>query len=496
MGRDVSATTVSTQDRRRYREKVQRCLEAFTAMLREHRFAEDQPSMGMEIELNLVDDAGLPAMRNAAVLDAIADDQWSTELAQFNIEVNLPPFPLAAKSLGALEQTVRDTLNDADARARRHGARLLLVGILPTVRESDLTEATLSSNPRYRLLNEQILTARGGEVMHLDIEGVGGLQGGERLRTFADSISPEAACTSVQYHLQISPQDFGAYWNASQMIAGVQAALAANSPYLFGLELWRETRIPLFEQATDTRAKELREQGVRPRVWFGERWIGSVLDLFEENSRYFSPLLPVCEEEEPLDQLARGEVPGLAELTLHNGTVYRWNRPVYDIAGNTPHLRVENRVLPAGPTVADTMANGALYYGLVRAMAEQERPPWNDMDFADAARNLRRGARDGIDARLIWPGAGEVRVTDLVLERLLPQAAAGLDLWGVDGVVRDRLLGIIEQRCRAGRNGATWQVETVHAIGGDRHEALRLMVQRYIEHMHSNAPVHTWPVEP
>src|SRR4051812_25458089 len=214
MGRDVSATTVSTQDRRRYREKVQRCLEAFTAMLRDHRFAEDQPSMGMEIELNLVDDAGLPAMRNAAVLDAIADDQWSTELAQFNIEVNLPPSPLAAKSLGALEQTVRDTLNDADARARRHGARLILVGILPTVRESDLTEATLSSNPRYRLLNEQILTARGGEVMHLDIEGVGGLQGGERLRTFADSISPEAACTSVQYHLQVSPEDFGAYWNA------------------------------------------------------------------------------------------------------------------------------------------------------------------------------------------------------------------------------------------------------------------------------------------
>jgi hypothetical protein len=332
--------------------------------------------------------------------------------------------------------------------------------------------------------------------MHLDIEGVPGVGGCERLRTYADSISPEAACTSVQYHLKVTPEDFGAYWNAAQMIAGVQAALAANSPYLFGHELWRETRIPLFEQATDTRVKELREQGVRPRVWFGERWIRSVLDLFEENSRYFSPLLPVCDEDDPLDQLARGEVPRLDELTLHNGTVYRWNRPVYDIAQNTPHLRVENRVLPAGPTVADTMANGALYYGLVRALAAEERPPWNDMVFADAARNLRHGARDGIDAMVVWPGAGEVRVTDLVLERLLPQAAAGLDLWGVDGVVRDRLLGIIEQRCLTRRNGATWQVETVHAIGRDRHEALRLMVQSYIEHMHSNAPVHTWPIGP
>jgi gamma-glutamyl:cysteine ligase YbdK (ATP-grasp superfamily) len=496
MGRDVSAITVSMQDRRRYREKVQRCLEAFTAMLREHRFASDPPSMGMEIELNLVDDDGRPAMRNAAVLDAIADEQWSTELAQFNIEVNLPPFPLAAKSLGALEQTVRDTLNDADARARRAGARLILVGILPTVREADLTEAALSSNPRYRMLNEQILAARGGEAMHLDIEGVDGVYGTERLLTHADSISPEAACTSVQYHLQVSPEEFGTYWNASQMIAGVQIALGANAPFLFGRELWRETRIPLFEQATDTRAKELREQGVRPRVWFGERWITSVLDLFEENSRYFSPLLPVCEEDDPLDQLARGEVPSLDELTLHNGTVYRWNRPVYDIAQNTPHLRVENRVLPAGPTVADTLANGAFYYGLVRAMAAEERPPWHALDFADAARNLRRGARDGIDAMVVWPGANEVPVTELVLERLLPQAAAGLDLWGVDGIVRDRLLGIIEQRCRTGRNGAGWQVETVHAIGGDRPEALRLMVQRYIEHMHTNAPVHTWPVGP
>ncbi|MGH3373423.1 MAG: glutamate-cysteine ligase family protein, partial [Actinoallomurus sp.] len=257
MGRDVSAITVSTQDRRRYREKVQRCLEAFAALLRESRFAADTPSMGMEIELNLVDETGRPAMRNAAVLDAIADEQWSAELAQFNIEVNLPPYPLAAKSLGALEQTVRDTLNDADARARRYGARLILVGILPTSREADLTEAALSTNPRYRLLNEQILTARGGEDFHLDIDGV------ERLRTHADSISPEAACTSVQYHLQVSPEDFGAHWNAAQMIAGVQTALAANSPFLFGHELWRETRIPLFEQATDTRAKELREQGVR-----------------------------------------------------------------------------------------------------------------------------------------------------------------------------------------------------------------------------------------
>jgi gamma-glutamyl:cysteine ligase YbdK (ATP-grasp superfamily) len=487
MGRDVSAITVTKEDRRRYREKVQRCLEAFTAMLRESRFESDPPRMGMEIELNLVDDAGHPAMRNAAVLDAIADPSWATELAQFNIEVNLPPSSLSGKSLGALEQTVRDHLNHADARAHAAGVQLMLVGILPTLRESDVNESTLSANPRYRLLNEQILAAR-GESLHLEIDGV------ERLRMYADCITPEAACTSVQFHLQVGPEDFGAYWNAAQAIAGVQVALGANSPFLFGSELWRETRIPLFEQATDTRPQELKEQGVRPRVWFGERWISSVLDLFEENSRYFSSLLPVCEEDDPLELLARGEVPDLAELTLHNGTIYRWNRPVYDIDHGRPHLRVENRVLPAGPTVADTMANAAFYYGLVRALADDDQPLSSRMSFAAAADNLRSGALHGLDARVFWPGLGEVPVIDLVLRRLLPRAATGLDRWGVDGVVRDRLLGIIEQRCLTRQNGATWQAQMVHSVNADRPEALRRMVLRYIEHMHSNAPVHTWPV--
>jgi gamma-glutamyl:cysteine ligase YbdK (ATP-grasp superfamily) len=486
MGRDVSAISVTTEDRRRYREKVQRCLEAFAAMLGQSRFESDPPRMGMEIELNLVDDAGRPAMRNAAVLDAIADPAWSTELAQFNVEINLPPSSLAGKSLGALEQSVRDNLNHADARAREEGVQLMLVGILPTLRESDVDESTLSANPRYRLLNEQILAAR-GEALHLAIDGV------QRLRTSADCITPEAACTSVQFHLQVSPENFGAYWNASQAIAGLQVALAANSPYLFGSELWRETRIPLFEQATDTRPQELKEQGGRPRVWFGERWISSVFDLFEENSRYFSSLLPVCEEHDPLDLLARGEVPDLAELTLHNGTIYRWNRPVYDIAQGRPHLRVENRVLPAGPTVADTMANAAFYYGLVRALADDDQPVWSRMSFAAAAANLRSGARHGLDARVFWPEVGETPVTDLVLRRLLPRAATGLERWGVDAVLRDRLLGIIEQRCVTRRNGATWQAETVHASNADGHEALRRMVLRYLDHMHSNAPVHTWP---
>jgi hypothetical protein len=491
MGRDVQSIDVSPEDRRRYREKVRQCLDVFARLLTESRFETGHPRMGMEIELNLVDESGLPAMKNADVLDAISDPAWATELGQFNLEINLPPQSLPGKGLGRFEQEVRDNLNHADERAGEVGGRLAMIGILPTLREQDVHTGTLSANPRYRLLNDQIFAAR-GEDLRISIDGV------ERLVTHADSITPEAACTSVQFHLQVSPEAFARYWNAAQAVAGVQAALGANAPFLFGRELWRETRIPLFQQATDTRPEELKAQGVRPRVWFGERWITSVFDLFEENTRYFPALLPLCEEEDPADTLSRGEIPYLSELTLHNGTVYRWNRPVYAVADGRPHLRIENRVLPAGPTVTDIMANAAFYYGVIRALAEAERPIWTQLSFAAARENLHNGARHGIAAQVYWPGVGEVPVTELVLRRLLPLAREGLDGWGVDPVQRDRLLNIIEQRCLTERNGAVWQTETfrrmAEAGGTARPEALRLMTQRYIELMHANDPVHMWPI--
>ncbi|HEY4464496.1 MAG TPA: glutamate-cysteine ligase family protein [Streptosporangiaceae bacterium] len=491
MGRDIDAIKITGEDRRKYREKVRRSLDVFARMLRDHRF-EDHPSqVGVEIELNLVDGRGGPSMRNADVLAAIADPAWATELAQFNIEINVPPRRLGGDALGGLEHEIRANLNRADGSARTTGSRLMMVGILPTLQERDMHEGTISSNARYRVLNEQIFAAR-GEDMRIAINGA------ERLLTHAGSITPEAACTSVQLHVQVSPDDFASYWNAAQAIAGVQVAVAANSPFLFGRRLWDETRITLFEQATDTRPDELKQQGVRPRVWFGERWITSVFDLFEENMRYFPALLPLCDEEDPVAVLDGGGCPQLSEMSLHNGTVYRWNRPVYDVVDGTPHLRVENRVLPAGPTVADVIANAAFYYGLLRALAEAQRPIWTQMSFATAAENLHEAARHGLEAKLYWPGAGEVPVAELILRRLLPLARAGLASWGVSGADSDRLLGIIEQRCLTGQTGAAWQTSMARALteGGqaDRAEALRLMTQRYIEHMHTNEPVHTWPV--
>ncbi len=489
MGRDVPAMTVSQQDRRAYREKVRQCLDVFARMLRESRFDTEPRHVGMEMEVNLVDSNGMPAMTNTAVLAAIADPSWASELGRFNLEINVPPRQLTGAALSALEEGVLAKLAHASGRALHSGTRLVMIGILPTLRQGDVTDEAMSANPRYRLLNDQMIAAR-GEEMRISIDGP------ERLLTHVDTIVPEAACTSVQFHLQVSPEAFGSYWNAAQAVAGIQVALAANSPFLFGRELWRETRIPLFEQVTDTRPEELKQQGVRPRVWFGERWITSVFDLFEENLRYFPALLPLREDEDPAVALDSGEAPQLAELTLHNGTVYRWNRPVYAVVDGRPHLRVENRVLPAGPTVADVIANAAFYYGIVRALAETERPVWTQMSFAAAADNLVEGARHGMDARVYWPGVGEAPVAELTLRRLLPQAWEGLRKWGVNADDADRMLGIIERRCLTGRTGATWQVNTVRKLEcglTDRREALRQMTQGYIERSATNEPAHRWP---
>jgi hypothetical protein len=491
VGQQVDARTFSRDDRQRYRRKVRACLDVFARMLSEARFHPELRSFGLEVELNLTDEAGDPAHVNAAALAAIADPAFQTELGQFNVEINIEPRLLEGPAFSVLERDARLSLNDAEERARTVGAHMMIIGILPTIAPKDLHGDSFSANPRYALLNEQIFAAR-GEDLEISIAGV------ERLSTHADTIAPEAACTSVQLHQQVDPDAFARYWNAAQALAGVQVAIGANSPFFYGKELWRETRIALFEQATDTRPEELKAQGVRPRVWFGERWITSIFDLFEENVRYFPALLPVCDGEDPLETLERGDVPRLGELRLHNGTIYRWNRPIYDVVRDQPHLRVENRVLPAGPTVVDILANAAFYYGVLRMLADEERPVWSQMSFSAAEENFHRGARDGIDARLYWPGLGDVPAAELVLRRLLPLAHEGLARSDVAPADADRLLAIIERRCVLLRNGASWQSHVFHHLHEDRQlnrgDALREMTRRYRDYMHSNEPVHDWPL--
>lgn len=489
MGEVISARTFTREDRQLYRDKVHRCLDVLARMLAESRFDFDRPLTGMEVELNLVDDDGRPSLRNTEVLARIDDPSFVQELGRFNLEINVPPKSLTGDGVERYEAEVREALNAAEDTVRDIGAHMVMIGILPTLFAEHMTPESLSTNPRYALLDEQLLLAR-GEDLRIDIRG-----GPETLTVSSDSIIAEAACTSAQFHLQVSPDDFAQTWNAAQCLAAVQVGVGANSPYFLGRELWSETRIALFTQAADTRPVELKAQGVRPRVWFGERWITSVFDLFEENASYFPALLPIIEDEDPVAVLEAGGTPALHELRLHNGTVWRWNRPVYDIHDGVPHLRVENRVLPAGPTVVDMLANGALYFGALRMLAAQDRPIWSQMAFSTAEENFTNAAMVGMDATVFWPGSGEVPVSELALRKLVPLAHEGLKDWGVDDAIRERLLGVIEGRCASGRNGATWQVSAVSALEGrglPREEALRIMTQEYVARMHSNEPVHTW----
>jgi Glutamate-cysteine ligase family 2(GCS2) len=492
----AQATTGHMQQRSR--DKRRQCLEAIARMLAENAFSFERQHIGLEVELCLVDDQMQPAMANDVVLEKIADPSFTRELSQHNLELNVPPRPLAGDEMLGLERELRASIGDADAKARDAGASLVLIGTLPTLRAVHFDRRWISTDLRYELLDHRILAAR-GEPLVLDIEGVpmSSERGSERLVACSETILPEAACTSVQLHLQVMPDVFAAHWNAAQALAGVQVALAANSPFLLGRALWQETRIPLFVQSTDTRPLELCNQGVRPRVWFGERWITSALDLFEENMRYFPALLPEISEEDPLAELDAGRTPVLTDLRVHNGTVWRWNRPVYDVVDGVPHLRVENRVLPAGPTVIDMLANAAFFYGAMRALAEQEQPLWSQMSFQAAQENLYAGARYGMDAQLYWPDIGWVRPEELVLRRLLPLAHDGLRRGGVSLAARERLLGVLEQRCIARRTGSMWQRETMAALearGLDRRAALHGMLRRYREHMFSGEPVHRWPI--
>ncbi|KQX57505.1 MULTISPECIES: hypothetical protein [unclassified Streptomyces] len=496
MGEKVVADGFGPSDRQHYRRKLQQCLAGLARLLAEKRFDRPRNLMGVEIELNLAGADGLPRMLNGPVLEKIASPDFQTELGLFNLEVNIAPHQLGGRVFDRLAEEIGTGIGYADRKAAELDASVVMIGILPTLTQDDLVLENLSAADRYALLNDQILAAR-GENFTLDIHGV------ERLLCTSESIVPEAACTSVQLHLQVTPARFASVWNAAQAVSGVQIALGANAPFVFGRELWRESRPPLFQQATDTRSPELQSQGVRPRTWFGERWVDSVYDLFEENVRYFPALLPLCDEEDPLLVLDRGEVPRLQELVLHNGTVYRWNRPVYGWVDGVPHLRVENRVLPAGPTVTDVIANAAFYYGLVRSLADDPRPVWKRLPFEDAEANFDAACRHGIEAELRWPRAGRaggvatVPAVRLVLDELLPLAAAGLDAWHIEPADRDFYLGVIEQRCLRRVNGASWQADTFHRAlesGLDREAALAATTRRYRTLMRAGAPVHTWPV--
>jgi hypothetical protein len=490
MGDRVEASALVVGHDAEVHRRLECCVAALQRMVDGGWFVAHEDTVGMEVELDLVDPLGRPRLVNDAVLARMGRADMQHEFGQFSVELNLAPRRLQGRVLHDSERDLADVLDRCSARIEGLDARLVAVGMLPTLSAEQLTVERISGNPRYALLCRRMRAAHHSPFLVHIIDGC------EPTEFSTDSIAPTATTTSLQLHLRVPPDRFAAYYNAAQMIAGAQVAVAANSPYLLGYQAWQETRITLLEQLLDTRRPKEVRAGAPARVRLGDRWVNDPVELFDDAVRLFPPLFPTVEPEDPDAELAAGSAPGLRELRLHNGTVWRWNRPVYDVQAGRPQLRIENRVLPSGPTAVDMVANAAFYYGLVRAIVDSDPAPWEEVPFALAERDLHRAARDGLAAQLSWQGI-DYPVDRLTREVLLPAAAAGLDAWGVDPDDRDRYLGVIEARVRCGRTGAVWQTEMVRHLekrGLERVAALHEMTRRYVEHAHTGAPVHEWPL--
>ena len=476
MGKDVASASFTREQRQRYREKVRADLDVFERMLRHSVFEFDRQLTGMEVELNLVDDDFGPRMANAEVLEAIEDEAYQTELARYNIEINLPPRPLPGAEALELEEQLRASLNAAEKRSRAVGSHILMIGILPTVMPEHFEDDWMSANVRYQALNDAVLAARGEDV-YLDIEGAGG----ERVNRYADSLAPESACTSVQLHLQVEPHHFASYWNAAQVLAGPQLAVGANSPFFFGKQLWHETRIELFTQAADTRSVELKNQGVRP-----PGLLRRALDHLD--------LRPLRGERALLPGAAAGaERRGPARRSRGRGRA-RAGRAAAAQRHGLPlePADLRHRRRPPAPARREPRAagrpehprrHGQLGVLLRRAADARDRGPAGvDPDELHGGRGelLRRAPATGSRRASSGPAAARCPATELVLRHLLPMADEGLARWGVAQEVRDRYLSIIEGRCLTGVNGATWQIEAVRRLearGLDRPAALREMLR-------------------
>ena len=365
---DPSALVVGHADE--VRRRLELCVAVMQRMVDGGWFDGHEDTIGMEVELDLVDPLGRPRLINDAVLARLGRADMQHELGQFNVELNLAPRRLQGRVLHDSERDLVDVLEACRARIERLGVRLVAVGMLPTLSAEELTVERISHIPRYALLSSRMRAARQRPFLVRIIDGC------EPVEFTTDSVAPDAAATSLQLHLRVPPDRFAAYYNAAQMIAGAQVAVAANSPYLLARQVWQETRITLLEQLLDTRRRREVRAGAPARVRLGDRWVNGPVELFDDLVRLYRPLFPMLEAEDPDAALGAGCAPALRELRLHNGTVWRWNRPVYDVQAGRPQLRIENRVLPSGPTPVDMIANAAFYYGLIRTFVDSDPPPW------------------------------------------------------------------------------------------------------------------------
>jgi hypothetical protein len=494
MGTSIDREAFDEVDDARFRQRLEQCLSTLAGLLERPGFGVGPPTLGAELELFLVDGTARPLPRNQAVRAAAADPRVNVELDRFNLELNATPTLLAGRPFAALGEELRLLLDRVADAAGKHGGRPVLVGILPTLRRADLHPGVISDLPRYRALNHRLRGLR-HDPFHLRISGA------DPLELVSDDVALEGAATSFQVHLRVDPAEFTQTYNAVQLATTPVLAVAGNSPTLLGHRLWEETRIPLCKQSIDDRDGRGLRRGLA-RVGFGTGWLrGGPLGLFAEGARLHKPLLPVLDDHDRdhdvLAGIQEGHAPPLHELRLHQGTVWRWNRPVYDPASGG-HLRIEMRALPAGPTVIDMLANAALLIGLSLWLASQD-PSWTyALSFERAEHGFYRAAQQGLAAELSWPaGHGRLwtsRAAELVPE-LLPAARDGLVRAGVAAAEANRLLGVIAARVATGQTGAVWQRRTLDALEPrlGRERALAATLERYLDYGAGDQPVHAWP---
>ena len=494
MGQAIDRISFSADDRIRFRSRLEECLEALGAVLAKPNFGVGEATLGAELELCIIDDKGRALPIASELLEAAADPRLTLEINRYDIEANLTPGPLSGTSLSRLEAEMCEMLELLGAHAASLGARVVPVGILPTLRPRDLTRKMITPDDRYEALQRELRERRGEKF---EIE----LAGRESLSVRTDSVASEGASTSLQIHYRAHHDRFVDLFNAVQLVTPLLVGLAANSPWLLGRELWHETRIGLFRQSIDGRDRERRALRLPARVHFGHGWLRrSAFEAFAETVRLYEPLLPICSDESPMEALAEGRLPTLGELDLQMGTVWPWNRVIYD-SQDEGHVRVELRAFPAGPTALDMTAHAALAIGLAEGILERAEAYVTALPHGLLVQNLGAAAREGMTASVLWPDARtfalEERALVDVLRELLPLAATGLAAADVDDADSSRYLDVIDRRLDSGQNGASWQIAATKVRSGDvtRKRALREMFSRYTELALSNEPVSDWPID-
>lgn len=489
MGQKQVAAEFDDRELRAFMRALLNDLRALEQLIEAGRIETGVRRIGAEQEMFLVDRHLRPAPVAEAVIAGAADARLTTEIARFNLEANLTPRELSGDCFRRLEAEIEETIGLVREAARPLGADVLLAGILPTLRRDDLGLHSVTPLPRYLQLNNAIMNMRGGELA-VHIKGV------DEVNLASNNIMLLSSNTSFQVHLQVGPEEFAGAYNVAQAVTAPVLAAAVNSPVWLGRRLWQETRLALFQHSADARNAAQQGRGFPTRVGYGERWLtGSIIELFREDIARFRVIL-TAEVEDSVEVLKRGEVPRLKALQLHNGTVWWWNRPCYGVTEGVPHLRIENRVLPSGPTPLDEAANAAFFIGLMCALPEEYGAIERRMAFDDCKANFWRAARHGLAAQFIWLDGQNHAASQLILGQLLPLARRGLAAQGVDAADIERYLGTIEERVRAGQTGAQWTLKSLAALGeeGTRDMRQRALVEAMMERQRTKEPVHRWPL--